>query len=220
MKIIVKKCAAITVGLCVLLLGGCAEMRAPTGSKNFQTQIPAERQAELSKITFWRANGAFSIQQANQKPVMATYDWHQSNQAYRIEIVSSLDLYRVNIQATENSVTLWKNGTLASQAKTPEKLMEKAMGWSLPLRELQDWIKGLPAPKKDGAFTAQYDAFGHIIELQQDGWTLHYSAYKHEEDDADLPQQILLTRPGISAKIIVREWILMMQPYKTFEVMP
>lgn len=213
MKIIL----AMVASAYVLLLSGCADMHAPSGSSHFQTQMPSKRQAELSKINFWQAAGAFSIQPANQKPVMATYDWRQTNQGYRIEIVSSLDLYRVNIHATRHSITLWKNGTLVSHAKTPENLMEKAMGWSLPLCELQDWIKGLPAPKKYGALETRYDVFGHLILLKQAGWTLYYSAYKHEEDGADLPQQILLTRSGISVKIIVREWILMMQPYKTFE---
>ena len=220
MKTHLKNCAAIIIAFSIILLSGCADMRTPQASKKFQIQTPSERQAELSKINFWQATGAFSIQQANQKPVIATYDWHQANQGYRIEIVSSLDLYRVNTHAVRHSITVWKNGTLVSHAKTPEVLMEKAMGWSLPLHELQNWIKGLPAPKKEGAFEAQYDSFGHLILLQQAGWTLQYAAYKKEEDGADLPQRILLTRPGISAKIVVRDWMLMMQPYKTFEVMP
>lgn len=198
-------------------LSGCVNMDEPLGSKNFQVETPQARQEALSKLQFWHVVGAFSIRQDKNEArsaEIANYDWNQFGHTnYRIHIASTADLYRVSILSHYGSVTLWKNTTLAYTAKTPEGLMQKALGWQLPVRELFYWMKGMPAPKqKWGAFETSYDRYGHLVSLRQEGWSLRYGAYRKIEN-IDLPQEIYLDRPGISVKIIARYWTLTMHPF-------
>jgi outer membrane lipoprotein LolB len=207
-----QKIIASVAVVSVLLLSGC-ETRDPIASKTFVVQSPLERQAELAKIKYWRMNGSFSIQEINQRPEIANYEWWQSDRSYRIAILSVLDLYRVDIHRMGNTVKLWKNGTLSLTAKSPEDLLQESMGWSLPVSDLQYWIKGIPAPQKKGEFYVKYDQYGHLTGLRQDGWTLQFDRYKREVDAPDFAQRITLTRPGITVKIIVRDRLFMMEKY-------
>lgn len=159
------------------------------------------RQMQLAKIQSWKMSGALSIAQVDQQSEIVNYTWEQINpERYRIKIMSALNLYTVIITRQFHVITLSKNGTTVFNAKTPEKLMKKALGWSLPIQPLQNWIKGMPV---NGDYTAKYDQYGHIILLQQMGWVIKYDAYK-TNGNFDLPQQIILRRSGIQVKIIIR----------------
>ena len=194
----------ISVIILVLLVSGCVSLRVPTTTTHFQTMTPQQRALALAKINQWKIEGALSIVQANQQPEIANYQWQQlALQNYHIVISSALNLYRVVIDSHHNIVTLSKNGTFVASAKTPKQLMQKAVGWSLPISAMQYWIKGLPSPQKK--FVAKYDGFGHLIFLQQSGWTLHYQAYQTQWT-IDLPQMITLQRPGLYAKVVIRRW--------------
>lgn len=208
--IIVKK-YFITCFLCLFLLSGCSRLSTPNASKSYAIKTPAARQMELAKIKYWQITGALGVKKTGYWPVIVTYTWQQFDSGYRIHIASALNLYKVSIFGAKNNVTLWKNDTQFMSAHTPEGLMTKAMGWSLPLHALRYWIKGMIAPQKHGVFKVRYDAFGHLIGLMQDGWIIYFGAYK-TIGDVDLPQTIILNHIDFSAKIVVKRWRLIMQP--------
>lgn len=189
-----------------LLLSGCASLHTPQASKRFQLQTPAAHLATLKKIKFWRADGVFSVRETGQRPEIADFSWREFGKgAYRITITSAMGLYRVEIHRQIGSVTLWKNGTHVFTAKTPEKLMQKALGWSLPIHELHVWMKGMPA-QNAGKYAAGYDKYGHLTVLHQAGWLLHFGGYKKNDDDIAFPRIIILERPDFRVKIAVTNW--------------
>ena len=207
-----RKCTAL-LGITFLLLTGCTQLGTPLPSRTFQVQTPHARQVALAKLTAWRMSGAFSIQQTGQKPNIANFAWRNySGKNYSIEISSALGLYSISIHREDHNVTLWKNGTHPYNAPTPEGIMQQAMGWSLPISPLSSWMKGMPS--KTALYEAQYDAYGHLTTLEQDGWTIKFSAYKNNDSVAnvDFPQIILLQRPGMVVKIVVQDWFFYAQP--------
>ncbi len=206
-----KKCILITGLLAVLLLSGCGVWDKPQPSKYFHVVSPAVRNAQLAKIRFFRLDGEFSIQQPMKLPQMADFNWKQfGSKAYSINFTSTLGLFSAEIYYQFGYVELWKNGTHVSKAKTPERLMQKAFGWSLPISPMSSWVKGMPA-KNAGYYEARYDCFGHLISLRQAGWVLHYNAYKNNDDGVDFPQVILMSRPGLQIKIVITDWLLFMR---------
>lgn len=199
---------------CLLLLAGCANIDNPEPVIPFKVETPAHRQAQLAKVTNWRVEGAFSLIESGQKPEIANYIWQEySRKNYRINISSALGLYQVDIHYQFHTVKLWKNGAQVFTAKTPEILMQKALGWSLPVTQLRYWIKGMPA-KNAGRYVARYDAYGHLVMLSQDGWIINFSKYKTKENNIDLPGVITMQRPGFFVKIIETDWYWFMEPYK------
>ncbi|HLB55975.1 MAG TPA: lipoprotein insertase outer membrane protein LolB [Coxiellaceae bacterium] len=203
---------------CLLLLSGCAKnmIGAPP---QYAVKTPAQRQAQLAKVRSWRVDGEFSLQRTGYKPVIASYNWREINPvSYRINIDSALDLYQAEIIREFGIVKLWKNGSRVSTARSPEKLMQKVLGWSLPVTQLKYWMKGMPA-KYAGPYHATYDMYGHLIGLTQKGWTLSFGRYKTNEDGVDFPRSITMRRPGFYVKIAAREWFWYMQPYRVPEIL-
>lgn len=211
----------------VLLLSGCAGVNGPHPQRKFNIVPASTRAADASAITFFRAEGAFSITQTNPdalptdkkpRPEIANFRWDQYGpKAYDISITSPLDLYQLQILKRLGSITLWKNGTIALTAKTPENIMQKTMGWSLPISNLYYWVRGIPAPQDPKYYHATYDQYGHLSTLTQQGWTVRYTAYKTINQD-DLPQTFFLDRPGMSVKIVVRYWNQFMTRFPMGEI--
>lgn len=199
----------------VLILSSCADIsNVPNAQTKFKTIPHAERASVLNHLTFWRAYGVFSIKQG-KKAEIANFSWDQNgSKEYRILISSALNLYQIEILKRFGSITLWKNGTIATTAKTPEKLMQNAIGWSLPVADLYCWIRGIAAPGKS---QATYDRFGHLQTLQQNGWALYYTSYR-TADDIDLPEVMTVSRPGMTVKIVVREWHQFMRHFSVPEM--
>lgn len=213
-----KKCVMLLGFVSFLLLSGCGFLQTPKGSKYFSVQTSAYREAVASKIINWQASGVLSIQESNTKPVLGDFYWQQTNRAYRIVMSSPLSLYHLDIIKSFGSVKLWKNGVRVLTAKTPEGIMRRAMGWSLPISNLQYWMKGMPAPQSCGEYFVIHDQYGHLTALKQDGWLLELSAYKNQ-DGVDLPQMIILSRPGFVVKIVIQAWYLLTQPFPLMDAM-
>lgn len=180
-------------------------MRAPTTTQtHFVIKSPQARVTTLNALTDWKISGAVSITVPQQQPEIANYTWIQQPQHYQIILNSALDLYQIVILKNKNTITLTKNNKLLTQASTPEKLMQNAVGWSLPVEYLQYWIKGIPVPNQP--YQATYDRFGHLVRLKQAGFTVHYQRYQTISNDLDLPQLISVQSPALFAKILIKQF--------------
>lgn len=189
----------------IFLLTSCVDLHAPTASQTqFQTESPAAHLKALSQLNTWTMDGALSITLKNQQPEIANYTWTQDSNHYHITLSSALSLYRITIDKNAGVITLSKNGVRVTQASTPEKLMQNALGWSLPVDLLRYWIKGMPAPKVP--FTATFDSFGHLALLQQAGFTVKYNTYQTTANQIVLPQLISMQSPLLFAKIVIKHF--------------
>jgi outer membrane lipoprotein LolB len=194
-----------TVILGSALLAGCVNTTPPPQqTANFQTQNPQQRQTQLAQVTSWDASGALSVQRSGQSPVIMRFDWHQQGpDQYQIRLAASLNVAEMTITGQPNRVTLQSDNKPPVSAATPEELMHKALGWSLPVPSLWYWVRGMPAPGASQG--AQYDNYGHLVSIQQNGWQVKLSDF-HTVNGVELPQVIELQRQGLMAKIVIKSW--------------
>lgn len=192
----------------VVSLLGCVNFgnsSSNTLSQNFKYIPFTTRQQSLSKLSQFNLQGSFSIQQNGQLPVIANYDWQQqSPQQYHIDINAPLNLVHADISRNQQNVSIHTSQGQTATANSAEMLMGQMLGWSLPISDLWFWVRGLPANTLP--LNIYYDQYGHVRMLQQEGWTVHFLQYASISPYLDLPQQILLRRPGITAKIVIKNW--------------
>ena len=194
-------CLAIIIPL---LLSGCVSMKTPVAAAHFKKESSASRQSQLNAIRRWSIAGALSIKQ-NGKAQIANFSWDlRSKKNYTVQISSSLNVYNIVIQSTTHGLTLNQNNHSTLHARNPQELMQKAVGFTLPLNNLYYWIRGITAP---GGNQPQFDRFGHLTRLKQQGWNIHFMRYTHV-NTLDLPQLVQLSRNNLSIRLVIRRWTL------------
>ena len=187
------------------LLNGCVSLRLADNAanpKNVRIQSPSARIKQLQRITQWQISGALSLHLKN-KTSLANYRWQQySRSRYRIHLSSSLNLYVLDIIGQSGAVTINDNKQHTHTGQSPAALVKQLIGYPLPVNDLYYWIRSLAAP---GPKTTHYDPYGHLVDLQQQGWRLHFSRFisvKH----VDLPQMIDITSPTLNMRIVIKHW--------------
>ena len=58
-------------------------------------------------------------------------------------------------------------------AASPELLLRRALGWSVPVQSLRHWVLGLPGR----AAAYRLDGYGRLQSLELGGWLVSYDDY-------------------------------------------
>jgi len=196
-----RRCILITSVFAIL--SGCTSLKVPTTQQPnaFQALPTQQRIQTLLGIQQWNIDGAFSVQYGQQVNI-ANYAWQQIGSSYQIQIHSSLNIYSIKIQGQLGQVTLIEAQKQPVSASSAEELMQDRLGWSLPVSNLQYWIRGIPAP---GDYQSQVDVFGHLTQVTQQGWFVGFSNYTTVQS-YDLPRTLLVQGHGLKIKIVIKNW--------------
>ena len=177
----------------MMLLSGCS-MIAP---KNLATQ-----QAQL-QTQHWALNGRVAVDTGN-KGGNASIHWQQTGDDYALRIFGPLGLGAVQLYGKPHHVELITAKGKIYTARSPERLLQKVLGWQIPVSNLIYWIRALPAPQTHAQ--TQYDAAHRLTLLKQQGWTIHYLSYTNTSSDA-LPRLLALSRGNLKIRIVIDEWL-------------
>jgi outer membrane lipoprotein LolB len=199
-----RKWLSIAFLMYTLFLYGCAtQMEPPFDQPTYQRKPWKIRQTKLSDQTYWDIHGAVSIT-SRGKTQMGSFAWEQNQSRYAISIYGPLNLGSIRIVGSPGDVTLVKPSG-AFSAPSPEALMQQQLGWYLPVSNMVFWVRGLPAPGKTGKQV--HDEYGHLVFLQQQGWTIQYQAFE-PHDRSDLPRKILMDNQALHVKLVIKNWNL------------
>lgn len=191
---------ALLSGCLLFCLAGCSTFQ--TLPKSYHKLTWSERSKQLNSIKEWSLEGSFSIQYAKNTNI-ASYQWQQRQDAYKISISSPLNLAHFDLYGNHKQVTLQESTYKFYTAKNPEKLLQQQIGWSLPISNLVFWIRGIPAPHS--AYKLKLDQYRHLLSLKQQGWIIRYLDFT-TLGDIDLPNKITLENPQFKIKITIKNW--------------
>jgi outer membrane lipoprotein LolB len=85
-----------------------------------------------------------------------------------------------------------------------EALLEKMIGWSLPISGLEYWIRGLPRPGSD--YSHRLDEGGRARSIDQDQWSIGYLDYFARQENLQLPRRVKLLSDKVTLKLIIERW--------------
>lgn len=85
-----------------------------------------------------------------------------------------------------------------------EALLEKMIGWSLPISGLDYWIRGLPRP--DSGYSHRLDEGGRARSIDQDQWSIGYLDYFARQENLQLPRRVKLLSDKVTLKLIIERW--------------
>ncbi|MFA6408916.1 MAG: lipoprotein insertase outer membrane protein LolB [Gammaproteobacteria bacterium] len=181
-------------------ISACSSLQTTTYQQNYHYLSWQERLHQLKNINSWNITGAISVQHGNDVDT-AHYTWLQKKDSYALTLSGPLNLGSIYINGNSQEVTLIKSQKEKYSAKTPEELLQKTLGWSLPISGLAYWIKGMPSPKTP--YSLKLDSFNHLAYLKQQGWSIQYQDFM-VQNGVDLPRKIALQKAGLRIKIVVK----------------
>lgn len=177
----------LAAGAVVLLCAGCA-MLTPGAN------VPAAEAFDiLGRVLASSEGRAFS----------ANFRWRHAAADNEIWLMSPVGQTLAHIAADSGAATLTTADQQEYRALSVEGLTRQALGWPLPLAQLQHWIRGGTVPDRAVAAVSR-DARGRLSSLEQEGWSIRY--IWPETGDGLLPRQLELTQGGQRIRMVIDEW--------------
>lgn len=186
--------------LICLWLSGCT--LAPTGTVSGAPDRTL--QTQLESINGWQIEGKLAVRSA-QASDSARLQWKQEGEAFDIHLSGPAGLKATHIYGMPGGV-IFEQGEHTERAGSAETLSQKLIGWRLPTTELTFWLRGLPSVQHP-AKSLHYTPEGWLAQLEQEGWKIHFSEYRHI-DHLVLPGRIEAVRGDTRITLIIKQWKL------------
>lgn len=204
-----KPITKILILLSTLLLVGCSnelDLGAPAKPQHFVVEAPAVRAKALYALQSYRAMGAFSVKVKGSQRIVNFNWYHRGTKTYSLKLSTAGDFFEAVLKNYHGQITYWKDPAHFVRVRSLRNFMLAEMGWYIPLNDFFYWMRGVPLPGTHP--TVKYDGFGHLLELTQAGWTIHYARYINY-GDYDLPTMLRVTSPqGDQLRVAVKQWVL------------
>jgi outer membrane lipoprotein LolB len=204
------------LGCACLMIAGCAGVRQPSSTAPTAPKQTWEGRyhgfvnhyVQVNNIQSWTIKGSTSIQHDN-KTEIASLTWTQQFAQYNISLFGPLSLGRVTISGAPGMVTLTQSNKPTVSATSPEQLMQKQLGWHLPIANFYYWVRGIAAPTGGVAGGARVlqDPQNHALQIVQQGWKIQYADYMTVQG-VDLPRKIDMTNSRLHIRVVIRSWVI------------
>ncbi|GAB7544405.1 lipoprotein insertase outer membrane protein LolB [Cupriavidus sp. 8B] len=151
------------------------------------------------------------VRYGRDEGVQGSFQWHEQGRNVRLDLISPLGQTLAVVTSTPSGATLDLPNQAPRNAPEVDTLLEEALGFSLPVAGLRDWLHARPAPGSPARTTR--DDSGRLATLAQNGWTVRYVAWQEASPTtpstpstaaAARPRRIDLARDGEANPLSVR----------------
>jgi outer membrane lipoprotein LolB len=199
----------------VLMLAGCATtadtVRTPPTAEAV-TAADAARRAWWAAYPAWAFTGRAAIESGGRGG-NGRIEWQQHD-ARRYEIALSAPITRQSwrlsgdLHSESGRIDGLEGGP--RQGDDAEALLLETTGWQVPLQQIGDWVRGMPADPYPLA-AIEYDTQGRPSKFEQAGWTVRYTAWRPgAAGGPDLPAKVEAERRdgGTVARVrlVIEDW--------------
>jgi len=178
---------AVLAAAAALLFAGCAALSGSTAAPSPPFDL-------LGRVLAGADGRAFS----------AGFRWRHEMPLNEIWLMSPAGTTLAFISSDAAGATLTTADQQEYRAFSAEGLTRRALGWDLPLAQLQYWVRGETAPDV-AADAVERDAQGRLIRLEQAGWSVRY-AYAPATAQGTLPRRLDLEQSGQRIRMIIDDW--------------
>lgn len=124
-------------------------------------------------------------QEGKSESLTGQFDWRQTAARTDISLASPLGQIIAKISVTPGAATLTQGGQAPREAADIDTLTAQALGWSLPVSGLRDWLQG-HAQAADGSHFAASPRQANVTT--RDGWRLTYVSWQDSAAPGAPPQ--------------------------------
>lgn len=179
-----KVARALAAGAVATVLAACVAL--PTGER-----LPAAEAFDVLGRVQVRYNG---------RAFTSNFRWRHGVADDDIWLMSPIGQTLAYISADGRRATLISADQQTYADGSVAALTQRALGWALPLEQLQHWLGGAPVPGMAVGDVAR-DALGRLARLEQDGWRIQYTA--HAADPQHWPWRLDLAQGAQKIRLVI-----------------
>ncbi|ANN70375.1 lipoprotein insertase outer membrane protein LolB [Bordetella bronchialis] len=133
-----------------------------------------------------------------QDALQGGFSWLDDGRRYILDLTNPLGSTQARVEGRPGMAVLNKSDGTRLQARNPDELVADALGSSIPVSGLRDWLRGR-LPAEPPANHVERDPSQRPVSFDQGGWQARLSRY----DDLG-PQLLVLERREPDRRILLR----------------
>ncbi|THB70022.1 MAG: outer membrane lipoprotein LolB [Gammaproteobacteria bacterium] len=188
------------------IFSGCTTVPQPKRKPEEVLSLYLHRKAAVDIIKKWNINSRAGFSTANDSGSVSML-WKQKDAAYHISLIAPLGQGRLDLYGEDTNVVLKTSDGKTLYGESAQELIKRATGFTVPVANLEYWIKGLPGTSKVESLS--YNNDGTIASMQQSGWDIKYLDYQTFDQISKqtmLPRKLQAINGNLKIKIVIKEW--------------
>lgn len=188
----------LLVALLVLTLSACAikPRRDDVGWRRVTG-------TDLVEIDAFRVAGRLAVSDGRDGG-SASFLWTQLGDRYEFELRQPVSQRTWRLTGGARGAVLEGGDHGPVRAASGEELLREVLGWEVPMRALQAWVRGLA----DAGLAVQAqsrDDQGRLQVLEQGGWQVQYRGWL---DGSVWPTRVQAQQPPYSVRLSIQDWFV------------
>ncbi len=160
-----------------------------------------ERAAWFQAHPVWSVSGRVAIREGRRGAQLA-FDWQAAGDRHRIHLRTVTGGRQWVLEFEPGYAELEGTDVGRLVGTNPNKLVEAAVGWPVPVAELSDWIRGLPGTEQA---RAEFADDGTLRQVSMTNWALTYHRF-NEIDGQLMPVSLEAESPPYRVRLVLRAW--------------
>lgn len=187
--------------LVTVLLSACSGLQTSDSDNASSRKVIEQR---LLAIECWELSGKLGIRTPEEAHGI-WMQWRQQRADYEMRLSGPLGVGGAEISGGPGRVEMRVSEDQVLTGTSPEALVERELGWRLPLSSLIYWVRGVRAPGPIGQ--QRLNDQNLLAELNQHGWLLEFLAYSQMPENLPaLPAKVRLTHQDLKVTVVIKDW--------------
>ncbi|AKS41774.1 hypothetical protein WM2015_1402 [Wenzhouxiangella marina] len=183
--------------LTMALLAACASReQRPDGA------WMVEREALFDRHPVWSVSGRVALSDGERGGSLA-FRWEAEADRHRIVLRTLAGGRQWRLEFDPDGAVLEGSEVGLIEGEGPDPLVEAAVGWPIPVRDLSWWIRGLVPP--EGTTLTRYAEDGTLAEAVAPPWRLSFQRYAPGPESV-LPSRLQADSAPYRVRIVLRDW--------------
>ena len=187
-------------GLLILVaLAGCAAPRVKPDANLLARQDARER--TLATRHAWQLEGRLGVSDGRDGG-SGSLQWRQDGERFHFSVHAPVTGKTWVLSGDAHHAALEGLRERAIEGDNAALLLERELGWHVPVAELTSWAR---AARAEGDARIEFRTDGLPAVIEQDGWKIEYPDYD-SSSEPPLPRRIFASRGDYRVRLSVSRW--------------